>query len=111
MSRGLVLRVEAVHLADGIVVQGEFGAWRLRDALGRLGEGLVRAATAVDDDAGPRSGIGHSLLPGQREKGAENQNRRTDQPTLGHVAIPQLDRAHYSINCMPRLGQRLGTLL
>jgi hypothetical protein len=60
MTNGLVLWIEDEYLSGSIVVQG--ARHTLLSALGCLGESFVRAAIAIYDDAGPRSGIGSALL-------------------------------------------------
>src|ERR1700752_4175047 len=80
MADCLVLRVEDEYLSGGIVIQGEFCAWRtLLGALSCLGKSFVRATVAVYDHAGPRSGVRVFGLPGQREAGNEKQRHRPNQ--------------------------------
>src|SRR6266853_339451 len=54
----VILRIEVEHLPGSIVIQHKFSAGHiLLRALRSLGEGFVRAAIIVYDDAGPRPGI------------------------------------------------------
>src|SRR5579862_9364423 len=74
MISGLVLPIQVVHQPSGVVVERQFFTRRpLLRALGGLGEGFVRAAVTIDDDAGPRSGTGLIVLPNQRDAGTDEE--------------------------------------
>ena len=75
MTDGLRLRVEIVNLPDGIVIQNELCSRHFLRALRRLGKGFVGGAAAVDDDAGPRSGICHVALSRRAGSGSKIERK------------------------------------
>jgi hypothetical protein len=58
MSSDLILGIEAVHDASGVVVECELRARQLLKAVGSAVESLICVAGAGDDNAGPGAGCG-----------------------------------------------------
>ncbi len=59
----LILRLQVINLPGGIVIENQPGAGpTILSALGRLRKSLFGGAAAIDDDAGPRAGICHTIL-------------------------------------------------
>src|SRR5579862_3929057 len=81
------LRVKDENLSGRIVVEGKGPPLHLLRALGALAKTLIDRAAAVDDDAGPRSGICHVILPSQRKGGNAKKRHHAYQRTLCHASI------------------------
>src|ERR1700756_268085 len=82
------LRVEDIYLPDGIVVQREFRTRHsFLSALCCFGKSFVWRAIAIDNDAGPRSGVCLIALPGHRDVSNEKKHHRTHQRTFHHVFL------------------------
>lgn len=87
VTRGLILRIELVNLADCIVVERKPGAWTAAlDALIRFGESFIDGAAAVNDDARPRLRVHFILLPSRSETRSAKQRSRKGNGTLKHIS-------------------------
>src|SRR5260370_41598722 len=82
-----LLRLQPVHHPVGIVVERQLCPRRGPEALGRLVEGFVRVATAINNGAGPCSGIGRAGLCRGGGAGKERNGRKEKEEAFSHTRI------------------------
>jgi hypothetical protein len=77
-----VLRLERVHQAVGVVVESDFGAGYVFEALGGFVEGFVGIAGAGDENAGPGAGLRCRVLAGKSGGDGGGNYTRTEEKAL-----------------------------